>query len=181
MIAANTGRNYLTIGFCSRKLHINSFLPRFHRSDQIGQSEIGIRSYDKIYMMVLDQIIFYTFCHAAQHTDNQIPTFVFLHRMEKLQTVQNLLFCIVANRTGIHKYSVRFIQCFAYMVACHLHNRSNHFTISNIHLASVGFNKQFFVLGISCRFKVCSCCFFHIFSVLWFRRQRYGVTDKLNE
>ena len=25
------------------------FLPRFHRSDQIGQSEIGIRSYDKIY------------------------------------------------------------------------------------------------------------------------------------
>ena len=42
----------------------------------------------------------------------QVDPDEFLHRMEKLQTVQNLLFCIVANGTGIHKYSIRFIKFF---------------------------------------------------------------------
>ena len=112
--------------------------------------------------MIFDEIIFHTFRHTAQDSDNQISAFVLLHGMEKLQAVQNFLFRIITNGTSVHKHSVRFIQRFAYLITRHLHDRGNHFTVSHIHLASVGFDKQFLVFGFSCRFKVRSCCFFHI-------------------
>ena len=81
--------------------------------------------------------------------------------MEEFQTVQNLLLRIVADRAGIHKHRIGFLQGVGHRISRHLHDGCNHFTVGHIHLAAVSLDKQLLVVISSCRFKVCSRYFFH--------------------
>ena len=153
MIPTNTRRNHITIRLGSRQIYINGFLAGFHRSHQFRQSQIGIRSHHQIDMMMLDQIVFHTFCHATQYPNNQI-LLLFFQWVEEFQTVQNLLLRIIADRASIHKHRIRFVQWSGHAISRHLHHRSNYFTVGHVHLATIRFNKQLFVVIGSCGFKV---------------------------
>ena len=81
--------------------------------------------------------------------------FAFLtQRMEELQSVEDLLFGVVSDRTSVHEYSVGFFQSFACRITCHLHDRGNNFAVGHVHLASISFDKQLFVFLIGRGFKV---------------------------
>ena len=86
MISANARRYHITISFRCGKLHVDGFLARLYGSYQVGQSEVSIRTYHQIDMMVRNQVVFDTLRHASQYADNQI-LFLLLERMKKLQAV----------------------------------------------------------------------------------------------
>ena len=86
MISANARRYHITISFRCGKFHVDGFLARLYGSYQVGQSKISIRTYHQIDMMVRNQVVFDTLCHASQYADNQI-LFLLLERMKKLQSV----------------------------------------------------------------------------------------------
>ena len=72
-------------------------------------------------MMIRYQIILHSLGHAAQYPHDE-TLLLFLQRVEKLQAVQNLLFRIVADRTGVHKHGISLLQRFSYGVPRHLHH-----------------------------------------------------------
>ena len=86
MISTNTRRYHIAISFRCGELHINGFLPCLYGSYQIGQSEISIRTYHQVDMVIRNQIVLDALRHASQHTDNQV-LFLLLERMKKFQTV----------------------------------------------------------------------------------------------
>ena len=140
MVSADAGRNHIPIGFCRRKFHINSFLSSFNGTDQFRKCQVSIRSGNQIYVVMFDQVILYTFSHTSQHTYDQVLAFL-AQRMEKLQPVQDLLLCVVADGTGVHKYSICFFQRFAGRIAGHLHDGSDDFTVGYVHLTAVSFDE----------------------------------------
>ena len=164
MVTTDTRRNHIPVGFSSRKFYIHCLLTGLYRSNQLRKSQISIRSYYKVHMMVFYQIIFYPLGHTPQYTYNKVLLFL-LHRMKELQTIQNLLFGIVTDRAGIHKHRISLFQCFGNRITRHLHHRGDYFTICHIHLAAISLDKQLLVVISSCGFKVRSRQFVHKFRI----------------
>ena len=121
MIAADTRGNHVPIGFGGGKLHVDCFLTGFYGGNQVGQSQVGIRAYYEVDMMIRYQIILHPFGHTSQYAYNQV-FLLFLQLVEKFQAVQNLLLRIVADGTGVHKHGVGFFKRFGYGVPRHLHH-----------------------------------------------------------
>ena len=109
VITANTRRDNIPISLSGRKLYIDCFLARLHSSNQVRKSKISIRTYHQINMMISDQIILYPFGHTSQYSHNQIA-FLLFERIEKFQTIENLLLGIVTNGASVHKHCIRFFQ-----------------------------------------------------------------------
>ena len=92
-------------------------------------------------MMMFEQIALHTFCHTAEHTDNQRAFAA--HGMQGFETVINLLLGIVADGTGIEKYGISLVKAVDGLVACHFHHAGHNLGIGHIHLAAVGFDIEF--------------------------------------
>ena len=112
VVTTNARRDNIAISFGCREFHIDSLLAGFYRCYQFGKSQICVGTCHQIHMMVLDQVFLHTLGHTAQYTHNNLSSLAsfVVHGMEEFQTVQNLLFCIVAHRTSIHKHSICFIE-----------------------------------------------------------------------
>jgi len=87
--------------------------------------------------MVLYQVVFHTFGHASQHTQNHLPTLL-LFGMQRVKSVINLVLSILSHAASVHKYGVGFGFVLAHLIASHLHHRSHHLAIGHVHLAAVG-------------------------------------------
>ena len=101
--------HHLTIGFCEREFYVDGLLPHLCLCKEVGQRQIGIRSCHQVGMMMGEQLVFHPLCHTSQHTYYQLffPIGVFSLLsfsslcVESFQSVQYLLFGIVAHRAGV--------------------------------------------------------------------------------
>ena len=77
VVSTNTRRDHISVSFGSRKLHIDSFLACLYSCNQIRKSEISIRPYHQVDVMIRYQIILYPLGHTSQYSHNQISFFLF--------------------------------------------------------------------------------------------------------
>ena len=175
VIAADAGGDDIPIGFGDRQFHVDGLLSGFDGGKQVRQAEIGIRSCHEVYVVMFNQVVLHSLGHTADHTHNQLSVFLAAQRMEKIQSVQDFLFGVVADGTRVQQYGIRLLQRGAGRVAGHLQDGGNDFTVGHIHLAAIRFDKEFFRLGVSCGFKVRSrsCCCHISFLQLIKQGQRY--------
>ena len=71
--------------------------------------------------MIRYQIVLHPLGHTSQYAHNQV-FFLFLQRMEELQTVQDFLLRIVTDRTSVHKHGIGLLKRFRHRVTRHLHH-----------------------------------------------------------
>ena len=121
MVAADTRRNHIPISFGSGKFHIDRLLSGFYSGNQIGQCQVCIRPHHEVYVMIRYQIVLHPLGHTSQYAHNQV-FFLFLQRMEELQTVQDFLLRIVTDRTSVHKHGIGLLKRFRHRVTRHLHH-----------------------------------------------------------
>jgi len=89
---------------------------------------------------------------------------MFTQRLKIGQSRKDLLLGVIPNGTGIDKYGIGVFDRIAKRIACHLHNRSDHFAVGHIHLTAISLYKQFLLLSffksIFIRYIFHSICFF---------------------
>ena len=143
-VAADALRHDVAIGFARRKVDVDGFLSGLDLRDEVRQSQIGVGTGNKVGVVVFQEIFLHALRHTTEYADNQRRVFLLPHRVEFRQSVVNLVFGILAHRTSVQKHRIGLVSRVARLVACHLHHRRNHLRISHIHLASVGFDIEFF-------------------------------------
>ena len=91
------------------QLNINRLIAHLGLCDEVGQTEISIRTRYEVGAMLIEQSVLHALGHAAQHADNQFAAFT-THGIERLQAVNNLLFRIVAYRASIEEHGISLVQ-----------------------------------------------------------------------
>ena len=69
---------------------------------------------------------------------------MFTQRLKIGQSRKDLLLGVIPNGTGIDKYGIGVFDRIAKRIACHLHNRSDHFAVGHIHLTAISLYPLFF-------------------------------------
>ena len=92
-------------------------------------------------MMILQQVVLHALCHTSQHTDNEWA--LATHRIQRIQTMVDFLFGIVADGTGVQEYGIGLVKLLGSLVASHLHDRGHHLGVGHIHLTAVSLNIEF--------------------------------------
>ena len=137
-----TLRNDVAISFRRRQLNVHGLMPRLGLRNEVGQTQVGIRSGHEVAVMVLQQVVLYTLGHAAQHADDQSAALL-PFCMESFQPAENLLFGIVAHRASVQEDGICLFQGRTCVIAGHLHHGGNDFRVGHVHLTSVGFYIEF--------------------------------------
>ena len=106
---------------------------------EVGQVKIGIGARHDVGVMVLDEVVAHTFCHAAEYAEDAVMGAQVLG-MEGIEPVVDFVLGILAYRTGVEKHGIRLCGVVGDLIACHLHHRGHHLAVGDVHLASVGFD-----------------------------------------
>ena len=97
-------------------------------------------------MMMLRKLLANALRHAAQDADDELsPVFhpALAQRVQHVKAVVDFLFGIVAHRTGVQEHRIGIVDGVASLIACHLHDRCNHFRVGHIHLTAISFYVKF--------------------------------------
>ena len=129
----NTLGHHIFIGLCGGEFNVHRLMARLCLGYQIGQRQIGIRTSHEVAMVVVQQILLGSLRHTAQKTNDQgvliVLRFLFALAtlcIERLQTMINLLLCVIPNRTGVQEDGISLFQLLGGLITSHLHHRCNH-------------------------------------------------------
>ena len=86
----------VAISLREREINVDGFLSHLGLRDEVGQREIGIGSCHNVGMVLLEQIVFHTLCHATENSKDEAASLL-AQSVEGLQTVDNLLLGIIAH------------------------------------------------------------------------------------
>ena len=81
MVASDTLGHHVAVGLGGGELYIDGFLSQFALCHQVGQRQVGVGTRHEVGVVVLEQVVFHPFRHAAEHTDDQsgrMRTFVLI-------------------------------------------------------------------------------------------------------
>ena len=142
-VAVEAHRSDLGIGLLSREQHIDPLAAGLGLAHQARQVAVGIRPGHHIDgIRSLDKLLLQALGHAADDADHQTRTFAAV-AFHLGQAPPDPLLGVVADRAGVDQDDVRLGDPLRIDIALLLHECDDDLRIADVHLAAVGFDKEF--------------------------------------
>ena len=132
-------RHNVAIGFGGAEFNVDGLVSGFSLCNEVGQGKVSIGSSHEVSPVFIEQFFLHTFCHTAEHTDNDSASFA-SHGCERFKAMNNFLLGIVAHGAGIEEYGISLVNGVARLIAGQFHHRGHYFAVGHIHLATVSFD-----------------------------------------